>query len=121
MKKFKRFLLNLGLFFAAIILVILFSGVGLITSVYYIIFKKSSTEYFRDCAIELDCFGNVFCGHFFNTLLIKKESKYLFGKVNCTISKVLGENQREKTLSKVGNLLANTLDFIDKDHCKNSI
>lgn len=37
------------------------------------------------------------------------------------ISSVLGKNQRDKTLSSTGKVLAGILDFIDKDHCKESI
>ena len=121
MKKFKRFLLNLTLFFIAIILVILFSGIGLFVSVYNIIFKKSSTEYFRDCALELDIFGNVICKDFFNILLIKKNSVHLFGIVGMTVSENLGRNLRDNSLSKTGRFVANFLDFLDPNHCINAI
>lgn len=121
MNKFKILIKNLLLFFVALVLLCIFFGVGIITSVIRIIFYKASTNYFKDCAIEIDIFGNVLCQHLFNTVLINKDSKFLFGKLGVTISKVLGLNEREKTLSKTGVLLVSLLDFIDKDHCKKAI
>ena len=38
-----------------------------------------------------------------------------------TISSALGKNERDKTLSKKGKLLVKILDFLDKNHCQNSI
>jgi len=121
MKKFKIFILNLSLFFIAVLLLLIFSSIGFITSVFAIIWASASTNYFRDCAIELDIFGNILCQHLFNATFITSKSKYLFGKPGMTISENLGLNQREKTLSTTGNALAWILDTIDKDHCKNSI
>jgi len=34
---------------------------------------------------------------------------------------VLGKNQRGQTLTKLGNVICNILDFLDKNHCKKSI
>jgi hypothetical protein len=65
--------------------------------------------------------GNVYCQHFFNAILITKEAKHKFGVQGETISSVLGKNQIENTLTKTGNFIANTLDKIDSNHCKNSI
>jgi hypothetical protein len=119
--KFKTFLINLLLFFVAGFLVILFSGIGLFSALVSITFNGVSTRYFRDCAIELDIFGNILCQVLFNLLLIKKESIYLFGIPGMTISENLGLNQEKKTLTVLGNIVANILDSIEKDHCKNSI
>ena len=58
---------------------------------------------------------------FWNATLITNKSKYYFGVLGMTISENLGLNQRENTLSGMGNLLAFILDTIDKDHCKKSI
>lgn len=121
MKKFKIFLLNILLFFVAGLLLILFTFIGLITALLAIIFHGASTNYFRDCALELDIFGNILCQHLFNTFLIKENSKYTFGVLGMTISKNLGLNQRENTLSNIGNGLVKLLDYIDKDHCKKAI
>ena len=42
-------------------------------------------------------------------------------KTGETISSALGKNQRDKTLSKKGKLLVKILDFLDENHCENSI
>ena len=52
---------------------------------------------------------------------LKIDRGYEFGKENETISSALGKNERDKTLSKTGKLLVKILDFLDKNHCKNSI
>lgn len=119
--KFKALCINLGLFIVSLLLFFLFASIGLVTASYQILFNGASTEYFRDNALSVDMWGNVYCQHLFNWLLITRDSKYKFGQVGVTISAVLGLNQREGTLSNVGVFVANTLDKIDKDHCKNSI
>lgn len=83
-------------------------------------FWKTLDGYFLSGAVDIDRFGN----HNFKTLwnaILRKSGGYAFGNYNETISSALGKNQRDKTLSFVGRGLANLLDFIDKDHCKNSI
>lgn len=55
-----------------------------------------------------------------NRLLIVTDW-YKFGKVQETISSVLGKNQRDGTLTALGKLIAGMLDFLDPDHCKESI
>ena len=119
--KLKIFLINVLLFVIAIILLILFSGIGLSTSFIKILFYRASTNYFKDCAIVMDILGNVLCQHLFNLTLIKKDSKNKFGKLDYTISKTLGLNQIDETLTWVGILLVKFLDLFEKDHCLKSI
>ncbi|TDO68819.1 hypothetical protein EV143_1183 [Flavobacterium chryseum] len=76
--------------------------------------------YFRSSAITIDKLANREFRTLWNKLL-KVESGYKFGSENETISSVLGKNQRDGTLSKAGNKLASFLDWLDKEHCKNSI
>lgn len=81
---------------------------------------KNKKGYFKSSAINLDKFGN----REFRTLLnktLKTENGYSFGNINETISGVLGKNERDKTLSKVGKILVCILNKLDKDHCKKSI
>lgn len=99
------------------ILVVIFFGIGLLTAFISIIFYGTSTNYFLDLALILDIFGNVVCQHFFNVLLIKKTSIHKFGIIDYTISKTLGLNQRDETLTRIGILLVKILDLIEKDHC----
>ncbi len=102
-------------------LLILFSSIGLFSSLIAIFFNREGTRYFRDIAVELDILGNIICQNLFDLLLIKKKSIYKFGIPGMTISENLGLNQREDTLSFLGVGLSKLLDLIDKDHCKNSI
>ena len=120
-KKLKIFGINILLFITAIILIIIFFGIGITTGLSAILFFRASTDYFLDLAYIIDVFGNVVCQHFFNIALIKKTSKFRFGNRRDTISRVLGLNEREDTLTWLGRVLANTLNFIDKDHCLKSI
>lgn len=83
-------------------------------------FWKTVDSYFMTGAVDIDRFGN----HNFRTLwnaTLRKSGGYKFGNINETISSALGKNQRDKTLSKPGKMLAGLLDWIDKKHCKKSI
>ena len=79
-----------------------------------------SNQYFRETAVDIDKFGNRNFRTFFNTTMKIKDG-YAFGNVNETISSVLGKNQRDKTLSWFGIIICFILDWLDEDHCKNSI
>ena len=79
-----------------------------------------SNQYFRETAVDIDKFGNRTFRTFFNTTMKIKDG-YAFGNVNETISSVLGKNQRDKTLSWFGIIICFILDWLDEDHCKNSI
>ena len=46
---------------------------------------------------------------------------YQFGNRKDTISRCLGINERDNTLTKSGDFLVRFLNMIEKDHCKNSI
>ena len=46
---------------------------------------------------------------------------YQFGVIGETISSALGKNQRDKTLTTTGKILVFILDFLDENHCENSI
>ena len=81
---------------------------------------KNKKGYFKSSAINLDKFGNREFRTFFNKLLIVSKG-YKFGNEKETISGVLGKNQRDNTLSKIGKVLVWFLDKIDKDHCLKSI
>lgn len=67
-------------------------------------------------ARSIDVFANVEAQELFNDILIKKGG-YKFGNKLETISSVLGKNQRDSTLTKVGTGLRILLDKIEKDHC----
>ncbi|MBB1579061.1 MAG: hypothetical protein HG424_003715 [candidate division SR1 bacterium] len=75
---------------------------------------------FRSVAIGIDQIGNSVCRDLFNRCLITS-SGYKFGKVQETISSVLGKNQETGTLTCLGRAVVWILDWIDKDHCRESI
>lgn len=77
-------------------------------------------KYFLHSARDIDQFGNSNLKTLLNLTLIKKEG-YQFGKIQETISSVLGKNERDNTLTKVGKGLVTILDFFDKNHCRDAI
>ena len=93
---------------------------------FYVIFIKKKfywkrlNDYFREEAVSIDRFGNSQYRSLFNAWFVA-DGGYQHGNINETISSVLGKNQRDKTLTRLGMLLAKILDIIDKDHCLKSI
>ena len=77
----------------------------------------SFSGYFRDSALRLDIYGCAELRTLWNTTLITKGG-IQFGKSGFSISRDLGANQVNGTLSKAGEALVWILDKIDKDHCK---
>ena len=83
--------------------------------------KNGNTKgYFRSTALSIDIWANREFRTLWNTQL-RIDGGYEFGVVGETISSALGKNERDKTLSKKGKLLVKILDFLDENHCKNSI
>lgn len=105
----------------SIIAVVLFILIEPLNFVFVVIIKKhKASGYFRSLAVGVDRFGNYQFRTLFNAIL-RTEQGYEFGNFNETISSALGKNQRDNTLTKVGRVLVSILDFIDKNHCLNSI
>ena len=134
-KRMKNLIKSLVLFWVAGALSVVLLPLGIIWTVGEIIVrifsssqKKSAftksiwflTATLHSLALWLDQIGNAVCRDMFNRLLIEQDG-YKFGKVQETISSVLGKNERDWTLSLGGLLLVIILDAIDKDHCRNSI
>ena len=82
--------------------------------------RKMLTVWFYRTAREIDLFSNVVGAEFWNAVFIT-DGGYKFGNPKETISSVLGKNQRDKTLTLLGDLIRWVLDRIEKDHCLNSI
>ena len=78
------------------------------------------TATLHSLALWLDQIGNAVCRDLFNRLLIEKDW-YKFGKVQETISSVLGKNQMLDTLSLWGLILVSILDLFERNHCIKSI
>ena len=134
-KRMRNLIKSLVLFWVAGILSVILLPLGILWTVGEILVrifsssqKKSAfaksiwflTATLHSLALWLDQIGNAVCRDMFNRLLIEEDG-YKFGKVQETISSVLGKNERDWTLSLGGLLLVIVLDSIDKDHCKNSI
>lgn len=134
-KRMRKLIKSLVLFLIAGALSVVLLPLGILWTVGEIIVrifsssqKKSAfakslwflTATLHSLALWLDQIGNAVCRDLFNRLLIEEDG-YKFGKVQETISSVLGKNERDWTLSLGGLLLVIVLDSIDKDHCRNSI
>ena len=128
MKIAKNFIINLILVAIAIALSFILFPVGLTVGViksflnrkwYKGIFYLSQN--FRAIAVSIDQLGNVVCSDLFNMTLITKDSKYLFGNPDETISSVLGKNKLRNTLSKTGIILTKILNVFEKNHSIKSI
>jgi len=78
-----------------------------------------SNRFFLETATDIDRFGN----RNFRTLLnlALQKNGYEFGNIGETISSALGKNKRDETLTKMGKIICNILDFLDKNHCIKSI
>jgi hypothetical protein len=83
-------------------------------------FFKTMDGFFFSTSVDIDKFGNRNFRTILNYWLIK-DGGCRFGSWNETISSVLGKNQRDGTLTRLGRVLCYVLDSLDKDHCKNSI
>jgi hypothetical protein len=84
------------------------------------LFVKNKKGYFKSSAISLDRFGNREFRTLFNKVLILHNG-YQFGDIGETISSVLGKNERDRTLTKAGEILVWILDKLDKNHAFKSI
>ena len=126
---------SLFLFWVAGILSVILLPLGIIWTVGEIIVriftseqKKSAlaksiwflTATLHSLALWLDQIGNAVCRDMFNRLLIEQDG-YKFGKVQETISSVLGKNQMLNTLSLWGRILVSILELFEEEHCIKSI
>lgn len=109
-------MLGILLFIIAYVLFFFLSIINFII----VAFKGGAKGYFLSSAVSLDKFANREFRTLWN-LTLRKENGYEFGNVNETISSALGKNKKYNTLSKTGKILADFLDFLDKNHCIKSI
>ena len=83
--------------------------------------KYGNTKgYFRSTALSIDIWANFEFRTLWNDKL-KIDGGYEFGRIGETISSALGKNQRDKTLTTTGKILVFILDFLDENHCEESI
>jgi len=114
-------ILGLMLLVVSIILSVLFLPVGLLVSLFKRIKEKSLGRYFYWIAYSIDQLGNVICMDFFNYILIEKRSQSKFGDPDETISSVLGKNERDLTLTRMGKGLSWILNKLDPNHTIDAI
>lgn len=126
---------SLVLFWAAGILSVILLPLGIIWTVGEILVRIFSSEQKKSAfaksiwfltatlhslALGLDQIGNAVCRDMFNRLLIEQDG-YKFGKVQETISSVLGKNQLLDKLSLTGRALVVLLELFEEEHCIKSI
>lgn len=134
-KRMRKLIKSLVLFLIAGALSVVLLPLGIIWTVGEILVrtfsssqKKSAftksiwflTATLHSLALGLDQIGNAVCRDLFNRLLIEEDS-YKFGKVQETISSVLGKNQLLDKLSLTGRALVVLLELFEEEHCIKSI
>lgn len=118
-------MINFLLFLVATILFLILWPIWFIWSLIDGIFHpgklhSKASRIFVATAIAIDELANVMCRAMFNELLITKDW-YKFGVIGETISSCLWKNQEAKTLKTIWKWLVGLLNFIQKNHCINSI
>ena len=134
-KRMKKLIKSLVLFLIASVLSVVLLPLGIIWTVGEILVrifsssqKKSAfaksiwflTATLHSLTLWLDQIGNAVCRDLFNRLLIEEDG-YKFGKVQETISSVLGKNQLLDKLSLTGRTLVVLLELFEEEHCIKSI
>ena len=109
-------IVNFILFLVAIIVFLPLSVINIIL----VIFKGGNlSNYFKETAIDIDRFGNRNLRTLLNSTL--QNNGYKFGDERETISSALGKNKIQNTLTKIGIIICDILDYLDKNHCIKSI
>ena len=122
----KSFLIGFVLFLISIIAFIPLAIWGIIELIIELFYKSrfwKALAKFGDIillfATIVDVTLNVVCQVPLNRFFQK--DGYKFGNRRDTISRCLGINERDSTLSKSGDFLCRFLNLIEKDHCLKSI
>ena len=122
----KSFLIGFLLFLISIIAFIPLAIWGIIELIIELFYKSrfwKALAKFGDIillfATVVDVTLNVVCQVPLNRFF--QNNGYKFGNRKDTISRCLGINERDSTLSKSGDFLCRFLNLIEKDHCLKSI
>ena len=120
-------LTNFLLLITDLLLSVILFPLGLLFTLCFCLFRLSPnkaldylSKLILSLALNINLMGNVICGDLFNTYL-RKTGGYSFGRYNQTISAVLGHNKALGTLTDLGRMLANLLNFIDEEHVEKAI
>lgn len=103
------------LYIVAVILLAILSPLFIL---YAIIRAINKSEYFYNVALSIDQLGNAMGCIIMNDVLLTKNSKYLFGNVDDTISYVLGMNYNANTLTIFGKLI---VFFLSRKHVQKAV
>jgi hypothetical protein len=124
----KRLLVNIALFFVAVILLATVGVYGLLFSIVFSVFhyaKHSFIKFWADTIyainIGIDQIGNVLLAVFLNRFCLYNAHTYPFGKVKQTISHVLAVNFYACNIKPFGHFIIKILLFFDPDHLNKSI
>jgi 8-oxo-dGTP diphosphatase len=82
---------------------------------------KTADAKFLELAKSIDKYGNVACAELLNAALIKKDSPHRFGRIEETISKVVGLNLLSGHLTYTGRALNRLLNRIDPGHTLDAV
>lgn len=120
--------MGLLLYLVALIIRPLLLGTGLLYGIYKSFLNSRLKNGFKyadakllSMAVAIDKYGNVVMSELLNDSLLNDGAEVRFGEIHLTISSFLGINQRDGHLNKAGHCVAAILDFLEKEHCKNSI
>ena len=111
------------LFILAVLLLVVFAPIGFCVTLLRSVLLSDIEiikQYYLKMAISLSQFGNVIMEGLFNIILIDT-GKYKFGNPDETISSVIGKNQLNDSLTRLGRLLNWILEKFDKNHSIDSI
>jgi hypothetical protein len=124
----RRLLVNIVLFFTAVLLL---STVGVVGLMYAAIDSvigntiKSIIKYWSDLIYQInvgiDQIGNVLLASFLNDFSLIDSELYPFGKVDMTISHVLAVNQKNNNVKGFGLWLIGVLEWLDPGHMERSL
>lgn len=81
---------------------------------------RNLDQKFLTLAKSIDKYGNVVCAELFNYTLITKDAPVKFGRIEQTISAVIGHNELAGTLTRTGKALVYVLNWIDPNHTKDA-
>ena len=124
----KKLLTSILLNVVAIILYLIVMPCAIVYMIIKLILKKqyieiisAFTTVFKTHAIGIDQIGNGAFNIFFNDIFIKDKTILPFGRVDETISIVIGKNKLINNLSIFGKTFDFILNLIDKNHTIKSI
>jgi hypothetical protein len=124
----KRLLVNIALFFVALLLLATVGVYGLIYSIIYSLINYSKVQFVTFCTdllysinVGIDQIGNVLLGTFLNQTCLIDKTRYPFGKVDKTISNVLAVNYFADNLTAFGLWIVNILESLDNNHMAKSL